>query len=209
MSGTRRIGTESAASRTALLDAALRLMVTEGYAAVTSRRVAAEAGLKPQLVHYYFRSMDDLFVAVVQRGAAQNLDRQARALSSSEPLRALWELSSDPTETTLLTELAALANHRKAVRSELAAFAEQFRGQQVKALPAILERCGFDADAVPPQAAAVILTALSRIIGIERDLGLTTGHAELRHLVEGWLDVYEGAPSASASPTASNRPRRS
>jgi AcrR family transcriptional regulator len=202
MSGTRRIGTESAASRTALLDAALRLMVTEGYAAVTSRRVAAEAGLKPQLVHYYFRSMDDLFVAVVQRGAAQNLERQARALSSAEPLRALWELSSDPTETTLLTELAALANHRKAVRSELAAFAEEFRGQQVKALPAILERCGFDAGAMPPQAAAVILTALSRIIGIERDLGLTTGHAELRQLVERWLDLYEGAPSASASSTS-------
>ncbi len=89
MSATRRIGAESSASRGLLLDAALRLMVDEGYAAVTSRRVAAEAGLKPQLVHYYFRTMDDLFVAVVRRGAAQNLERQARALSSPQPLRAL------------------------------------------------------------------------------------------------------------------------
>jgi AcrR family transcriptional regulator len=194
MSGTRRIGTESSASRTALLDAALRLMLSEGYAAVTSRRVAAEAGLKPQLVHYYFRTMDDLFVAVVQRGAVQHLERQAQALASDEPLRALWELSSDPTETTLLTELAALANHRKAVRAELAAFAEQFRRQQVVALPAILERCGVDLDAVPPEAVAVILTGLSRIVGIERDLGLTTGHTELRALVDEWLDSHEGAP---------------
>jgi AcrR family transcriptional regulator len=197
MSGTRRIGAESSTSRRMLLDAALRLMVDEGYAAVTSRRVAAEAGLKPQLVHYYFRTMDDLFVAVVRRGAAQNLDRQARALASAQPLRALWELNSDPTETTLFTELAALANHRKSVRSELGAFAEQFRRQQLDALPAILARCGLGPDVIPPQAAPVLLTGLSRIIGVEEDLGLTTGHSELKELVERWLDIHEGPPTAA------------
>ncbi len=202
MSATRRIGAESSASRGLLLDAALRLMVDEGYAAVTSRRVAAEAGLKPQLVHYYFRTMDELFVAVVRRGAAQNLERQARALSSPQPLRALWELNSDPTGTTLLTELAALANHRKAVRSELAVFAEQFRRQQEEALPAILERCGIGPEIVPPLAAPVILTGLTRIIGVERDLGLTTGHAELRELVERWLDTIEGASTDGRSQDA-------
>ncbi len=202
MSATRRIGAESSASRGLLLDAALRLMVDEGSAAVTSRRVAAEAGLKPQLVHYYFRTMDELFVAVVRRGAAQNLERQARALSSPQPLRALWELNSDPTGTTLLTELAALANHRKAVRSELAVFAEQFRRQQEEALPAILERCGIGPEIVPPLAAPVILTGLTRIIGVERDLGLTTGHAELRELVERWLDTIEGASTDTGSQDA-------
>ncbi len=202
MSATRRIGAESSASRGLLLDAALRLMVDEGYAAVTSRRVAAEAGLKPQLVHYYFRTMDELFVAVVRRGAAQNLERQARALSSPQPLRALWELNSDPTGTTLLTELAALANHRKAVRSELAVFAEQFRRQQEEALPAILERCGIGPEIVSPLAAPVILTGLTRIIGVERDLGLTTGHAELRELVERWLDTIEGASTDTGSQDA-------
>ena len=42
------------------MDAAEQLLLEEGYAAVTSRRVGARAGLKPQLVHYYFRTMDDL-----------------------------------------------------------------------------------------------------------------------------------------------------
>ena len=59
---SRRIGSRDSKTRAQLLDAAERLMRDEGYAAVTSRRVAAEAGLKPQLVHYYFRTMDDLFV---------------------------------------------------------------------------------------------------------------------------------------------------
>ncbi|MBV8951082.1 MAG: helix-turn-helix transcriptional regulator, partial [Actinobacteria bacterium] len=97
MSGAaaRRIGAEDSATRTALLDAAMDVMLEEGYAAVTSRRVAARAGLKPQLVHYYFRTMDDLLVALVRRGAEQNLERQSRALASDDPLRAFWEYSSD------------------------------------------------------------------------------------------------------------------
>ena len=56
-----------------LLDAAEQLMLDDGYAAVTSRRVADKAGLKPQLVHYYFRTMDDLFEAIFRRRAEQGL----------------------------------------------------------------------------------------------------------------------------------------
>ena len=67
----RRIGTETSKTRAALLDAAEKLMLEEGYAAVTSRHVAAKAGLKPQLVHYYFRTMEDLFLALFRRRAEQ------------------------------------------------------------------------------------------------------------------------------------------
>ena len=49
---TRRIGAADSKSRARLLDAAEQLLLDDGYAAVTSRRVAAKAGLKPQLVHY-------------------------------------------------------------------------------------------------------------------------------------------------------------
>ena len=63
----RRLGAPDAKNRTVLLDAAEQLMRDEGYAAVTSRRVAEKAGLKPQLVHYYFRTMDDLFLELYRR----------------------------------------------------------------------------------------------------------------------------------------------
>src|SRR4029450_2817569 len=127
MASTRRLGAQDSATRHALLDAAQRVLLEEGYAAVTSRRVAAKAGLKPQLVHYYFRTMDDLFLALVRRGAEQNLERHARARESEQPLRALWEFSNDPAGATLTMEFSALGNHRKAIRAELAAYAEQFR----------------------------------------------------------------------------------
>jgi AcrR family transcriptional regulator len=192
MSATRRIGAEDSATRTALLDAAQQLMLEAGYAAVTSRRVAAKAGLKPQLVHYYFRTMDDLFLALLRRGAEQNLERQERALASAQPLRALWEFSSDPAGTTMTMEFAALANHRKTIRAELAAYGEQFRRLQAEALASVLQGYGIDPDTIPTEAVLVLITAISRILVMEGALGMTSGHAEMRALVERVLARYEG-----------------
>jgi TetR/AcrR family transcriptional regulator len=190
----RRIGAEDSATRAALVDAAARLMLDEGYAAVTSRKVAARAGLKPQLVHYYFRTMDDLFLAVVHRGAEQNLERQARALASPQPLRALWELSTDPAGTKLTMEITALANHRKAIRTEIAAYAETFRRRQLDALAPVLERYGADA-AIPPDALVVLITSLSQVLVLEEALGMDLGHKAARDLVENLLTRYEGPPA--------------
>ena len=73
MTSARRIGAPDAKNRALLLDAAEQLMLEEGYAAVTSRRLANKAGLKPQLVHYYFRTMEELFVEVFRRRAEEGL----------------------------------------------------------------------------------------------------------------------------------------
>src|SRR5262245_45260655 len=92
---TRRLGAPDAKNRTVLLDAAEQLMREEGYAAVTSRRVADRAGLKPQLVHYYFRTMDELFLELFQRRADRMLHYHQLALQTRQPLWALWELNTD------------------------------------------------------------------------------------------------------------------
>lgn len=205
MTSTRRIGTENSATRTALLDAAQQVLLEEGYAAATSRRVAARAGLKPQLVHYYFRTMDDLFLALVRRGAQQNLERQAEALASPYPLRALWELSNDPAASALTIEFAALANHRKAIRAELASYGEQFRRMQTEALHRIFERYGIDSRAYPPEVMIVTMTSLSQVMGMEQLLGMTAGHDATRQLIEGFLSRYEqdSAGSILTSPGGS------
>jgi AcrR family transcriptional regulator len=196
MTSPRRLGAEHSATRAALLDAAQHLLLEEGYAAVTSRRVAARAALKPQLVHYYFRTMDDLFLALVRRGAEQNVARHARALESPNPLRALWEFSSDPAGATLTMEFSALGNHRKAIRAELAAYAEHFRRLEIEAITSALARARTDTEALPPEAVAVLMTSISRIVVLEEALGMTTGHEEMRELVEQYLQRYEG-PAAT------------
>jgi TetR/AcrR family transcriptional regulator len=192
MTSPRRIGAEDSKSRTSLLDAAQALMLEEGYAAVTSRRVAAKAGLKPQLVHYYFRTMDDLFLALFRRGAEHNLERQARALASPQPLRALWDFSSDPAGATLTMEFTALANRRPAIRAEIANYAEQFRHQQAEALSDVFRAYGIDPEELPPVAVLVVMSSIPRIMLIEQALGMTTGHAETIALVEHYLTRFDG-----------------
>ena len=87
--GERSRGGRASATRDALIRATAQVMLDEGYAAATSRRVAAKAGVKPALVHYYFPSMDDLFIAVLRDGAETNLMRQRQALAVDELLHAL------------------------------------------------------------------------------------------------------------------------
>ncbi|MDQ2635255.1 MAG: TetR/AcrR family transcriptional regulator, partial [Actinomycetota bacterium] len=86
-----RVPRESA-TRQALIEATAQVMLEDGYAAATSRRVAAKAGVKPALVHYYFPTMDDLYLAVLRAGAEANLARQRQALIEDRPLHALWRL---------------------------------------------------------------------------------------------------------------------
>jgi AcrR family transcriptional regulator len=194
MTSARRIGAPDAKNRGVLLDAAEQLMLEEGYAAVTSRRVAEKAALKPQLVHYYFRTMDDLFLAAFRRRAEEGLEAQAQALQSPQPLWALWRFSTDPAATAITMEFIALANHRKALKAEIAYYAERFREEQQKALSAVLQRYGVDPAQVAPLVWSVLMTSVSRVLVIEQALGMSAGHAETVQFVERYLHRLEGAP---------------
>jgi AcrR family transcriptional regulator len=200
------MGAPDSKTRAALLDVTAQIMIEEGYAAATSRRVAAKAGVKPALVHYYFRTMDDLFLALFQKGAETNLKRYEEALASVQPLRAFWELSSEPADTVLLFEFQALANHRKAIRTEIADYAERFRALQVKALTDLLAGAGLNTDAVPPAAVALIIAGISRILIAEDVLGVTTGHPETLGLIERYLTQLEPAPATAAASAHGSSP---
>lgn len=193
-SGARRIGAPDAKNRGLLLDAAEQLMLEEGYAAVTSRRLAGKAGLKPQLVHYYFRTMEDLFLEVFRRRAEEGLRFQAEALQSPQPLWALWRFGTDPAFTRISMEFMALANHRKEMRAEIAYYAERFREEQRQAVTAALQRYGEDSSDIPPVVWTVLMTSLSRMLVLEQAIGMSGGHAETMALVESHLRRLEGEP---------------
>jgi AcrR family transcriptional regulator len=190
---TRRIGAETSESRAKLVRAAESLLLSEGYAAVTSRRVAAEAGLKPQLVHYYFRSMEDLYLEVFRWRSEQALEHLDHVLASPTPLTDLWALSNDRNWIALSIEFTALANHRKGISAEIARYGELFRERQMEVMTAALDRVGFDRAQISPEVALVLMTSLSRMLAMEAGLGMEAGHRETQEWVARWLDLMEGA----------------
>lgn len=194
MTSARRIGAPDAKNRVLLLDAAEKLMIEEGYAAVTSRRLAHKAGLKPQLVHYYFRTMEELFLEVFRRRGEEALEVHALLLQSPQPLWALWRFGTDPAFTRISMEFMALANHRKEMRAEIAYYAERFREEERKAVTAALERYGEHHEDTPPVVWAVLMSSLSRFLVLEQAVGISGGHAETKELVESYLRKLEGEP---------------
>ena len=191
-----KVGRE--ATRVALIDATAQIILDEGYAAATSRRVAAKAGVKPALVHYYFPSMDDLFVAVLRDKAEAILERQREAMAESEPLHALWLLNSAH-DTQLFTEYLAMANHRKAIRSEIVSFAMRFRDIEEGAMTLALKARGIDLELFPPVVMSMIMGSLARMVFHEQGLGISRGHDQARAFIEQCLDRFE-MPSWDAQP---------
>ena len=193
MAKPRRTGAETSETRARILDVTEQIMLADGYASVSSRSVAKEVGVTPALVHYYFGTLDDLFRAVLRRRVDQQLERQARVLSSTDrPLHALWKMNSDPARTGLVLEFMSLANHRKEIRAELAAIATQFREAQLQLLREHVERCGLAAGGVSPLATVVLLNYLAQGAVLEHNIGMDVGTAEVRALVERLLDQFEG-----------------
>jgi AcrR family transcriptional regulator len=185
---TRRIGAESSATRAAMLGAAEALMRDEGYAAVSTRKVAGRAGLKPSLVHYYFPTTDDLLIALFRRGADQSDAMLEEALSAADPLRALWEFFADTSRTALTLEFMALANHRKALRTFMVEHSDQMRARQVEMIRGLPALEGTPLADCPPAALSLLLAGIGRVLVMEGGMGVVSGHAEARAFVEQWLE---------------------
>ncbi len=196
MKPKRRVGGEHSVTRTAILDATQNLMVKAGYASVSTRSVAAEAGVKPALVQYYFPTMDDLFLALYRRAADQVAVRQAEALASDRPLQALWELNADDARAGLAVEFMALANHRKVIGAEMVKYVERARKEQAEAIARLLPESAEMTSPFPPAGIALLLAGAARALIMEGGLGIALGHFEARGIIERWVAAVHRGPVA-------------
>jgi AcrR family transcriptional regulator len=185
---TRRPRSTTLEKRRKILDVVERIMLSDGYAAVTSRRVEADAGIK---VHYHFGSIDDLFVAVVRRRGESNVALLAEALSSPEPLRAWWRLASERRGNALLVELSAAANHRPAIRAEVATFAREVRRMQIETLDAVLDDYGIDREDFPSALVAAAIQGLAFAAAYDVVSGFDTAQDEAAAAMDDLLDRLE------------------
>jgi len=188
----RPSGEQNASTREALLDSTERIMREEGYAAVSTRRVAALAGTDKALVHYYFGTMDELFIAAFRRNAEQGAEHLRQALTSTQPLWALWDALHEQSSTALMTEFIALANHRPAVKAVMVENSRKFRRMQVDGLADVLESYGLDPKEWPAAAVIVLMSSISRYLRTDEAFGVGFGHNETVELVERQIRALEG-----------------
>jgi AcrR family transcriptional regulator len=101
--GTRaeRRDRASADTRARILDAARSCLLADGYANLSTRRVAETADVPLSQIHYYFGSKQELILAVLAAENERLLLRQASMYAGDEPLWRQWERACDFLEVDL------------------------------------------------------------------------------------------------------------
>lgn len=193
----RRRGSRQSDTRAKILDAARDLLLEEGYGAITTRRIGERADVRYQLIHYYFESLDELFVELFREGAEVNLARLDELAAGEVSLRTFWRINTDASGGKLMTEFVALANHRPGLRREIVRYARDFRKRQAELAERALEHDGLPTDVVPPVVIALLALALAETVALDRSIGFEDGHLEAQEWINGWLEANTGPTGES------------
>jgi TetR/AcrR family transcriptional regulator len=178
------------AAEEALLDAAERLLVDIGYARITTRRLAEEAGVNHGLVHYYFGSNENLLVRALERFTERLIDRQRELYAADMPFVEKWRtamrylVSEDVTYEKVWLELQALAWNHPELRERLARVNAEWRAVLTEAFDQPRRELGID---MPLDALVSLVMTFNIGIVVERLGGIETGHAELLEWIDRWL----------------------
>ena len=174
----------------ALLDAAERLLVEVGAAGITTRRVAEEAGLNHGLVHYYFGSVEQLLVRVLERFTDRLVERQQQMYAADVPFLEKWRtamsyLEEDRPYQKIWFELQALAWNRADLGERLAHVHAEWREVLVEAFAPVREELGLE---IPLEALVTLVYAFNEGIMLDRMSGIDQGHRELLDSIDAWLE---------------------
>jgi AcrR family transcriptional regulator len=173
----------------ALLDAAERLLVEVGATGITTRQVAKEAGVNHGLVHYYFGSVEQLLVRVLERFTERLIERQRQMYAEEAPFLDKWRtamsyLEEDLPYQKLWFELQALAWNRPELHERLARVHDEWRAVLIEAFAPVREQLGLE---LSLEALVTLVYTFNEGIMLERLSGIETGHRELLDWIDGWL----------------------
>jgi TetR/AcrR family transcriptional regulator len=179
------------------LDAAERLLIDIGHAGITTRRLAEEAGANLGLVHYYFGSMEELFLQVLERFTERLIERQRTMYASPMPYQEKWReamryLEEDRPYQKIWWELQAMAWNRPEYRKRIAAVLDAWRAAMRESVAQTVTRYRLDGDAgFTADDWITLIVAFNEGIILERLSGIERGHTELLAAIDRWLQLRE------------------
>jgi len=88
-------------TRRRIIDAARVRLLADGYAGLSTRKVAEEAGVPLSQLHYHFGSKGGLIMALFEMENEQRLTRQTRMYAEDRPLWQRYEQACDYLEDDL------------------------------------------------------------------------------------------------------------
>ncbi len=190
----------------AFLDAAERLLISVGYAGVSARRLAEEAGANHGLIHYYFGSMEQLLVQVLERFTQRLIERQRAMYAADAPFLEKWRAAVGYLDDDLASgyqkiwfELQALGWNHPELRERLARIHSQWRETPTQAFTEALANYHLDPEQFPIDAIVALVVTFNEGIILERLGGITEGQAELLAMIDRWLVSLEATKSDSAA----------
>jgi AcrR family transcriptional regulator len=185
-------------ARTTLLDAAERLLIEVGHAGITTRKVAAEAGVNHGLVHYYFGSIEELLFQAMERYTERLLQRQRALYAADIPFIEKWRTAMGFIEDDLAAgypkiwaELHAVAWNRPQFQERIAQVHVQWREIFGDALAKAKDELHFERTPFSPDAFVALVATFNAGLLLERLVGLDEGHRELLAAMDRWLTSLE------------------
>ena len=195
----------------AFLDAAERLLISVGYAGISARRLAEEAGANHGLIHYYFGSMEQLFLQVLERFTSRLIVRQKAMYAADAPFLEKWRTAMGYLDADfesgyqkIWLELQALAWNHPELQERLAHVHGQWRAVLLEAFTKTLADYHVDTERYPVEAVVALVITFQEGIFLERLSGITTGHADLLAMVDGLLERLEEAKSEKVDGRSGN-----
>jgi AcrR family transcriptional regulator len=88
-------------TRGLILEAARLRLLADGYAGMSTRKVADQAGVPLSQLHYYFGSKQGLILALFEQENQRRLERQRRLYAEDTPLWQRYERACDYLEDDL------------------------------------------------------------------------------------------------------------
>lgn len=185
--------------REALLDAAEQLLIQSGYPAISTRRLAEQAGVNHGLIHYYFGSMEELLVQVLERFTQQLIDRQRGMYARDIPFIEKWRTAIGYLETDeasgyqkLWFELQALSWNRPELLERVARVNAEWRGVLTEAFAMAAREYDIDVKVFPVPAIVSLVMTFNQGIILERLCGVTDGQNDLLDAIDRWLESLDG-----------------
>jgi len=182
----------------AFLDAAERLLIRVGYANITTRALAEEAGLNHGLVHYYFGSMQELLLQVLERFTGRLIARQREMYAAPVPFIEKWRsamhfLDEDVASgySKVWYELQALGWNDSAIRKRVAQVDLAWRRVVTEAFDRGMAEYGVDRKRYPLDAIVALVGTFNVGMHLEILSGIRAGHRELLDLCDRILRELE------------------